>query len=109
MYECILCACCTASCPSYWWHGDKYLGPAVLMQAYRWMIDSRVGIYDTVRTTVLNQMDGWSLVIKSFEVLVEGNGTVLFIIHVFFDRIIIRMKDWRCWTIITASTLAIRS
>ncbi|XP_046850110.1 succinate dehydrogenase [ubiquinone] iron-sulfur subunit, mitochondrial-like [Xenia sp. Carnegie-2017] len=41
LYECILCACCTTSCPSYWWHGDKYLGPAVLMQAYRWMIDSR--------------------------------------------------------------------
>jgi len=41
LYECILCACCSTSCPSYWWHGDKYLGPAVLMQAYRWMIDSR--------------------------------------------------------------------
>ncbi|XP_028394213.1 succinate dehydrogenase [ubiquinone] iron-sulfur subunit, mitochondrial-like [Dendronephthya gigantea] len=41
LYECILCACCTTSCPSYWWHGEKYLGPAVLMQAYRWMIDSR--------------------------------------------------------------------
>merc|ERR1711971_129236 len=40
-YECILCACCSTSCPSYWWNGDKYLGPAVLMQAYRWMIDSR--------------------------------------------------------------------
>jgi succinate dehydrogenase (ubiquinone) iron-sulfur subunit len=41
LYECILCACCSASCPSYWWNQDKYLGPAVLMQAYRWMIDSR--------------------------------------------------------------------
>ena len=42
MYECILCACCTTSCPSYWWNGDKgYLGPAVLMQAYRWIEDSR--------------------------------------------------------------------
>jgi succinate dehydrogenase (ubiquinone) iron-sulfur subunit len=41
LYECILCACCTTSCPSYWWNPDKYLGPAVLMQAYRWMIDSR--------------------------------------------------------------------
>merc|ERR1711974_333865 len=41
LYECVLCACCSTSCPSYWWHGDKYLGPAVLMQAYRWMIDSR--------------------------------------------------------------------
>jgi len=41
MYECILCACCSTSCPSYWWNSDKYLGPAVLMQAYRWIIDSR--------------------------------------------------------------------
>ncbi|KAG9510672.1 Succinate dehydrogenase [ubiquinone] iron-sulfur subunit, mitochondrial, partial [Fragariocoptes setiger] len=41
LYECILCACCSTSCPSYWWNGDKYLGPATLMQAYRWVIDSR--------------------------------------------------------------------
>jgi len=41
LYECILCACCSTSCPSYWWNEDKYLGPAVLMQAYRWMADSR--------------------------------------------------------------------
>ncbi|KAK2701222.1 succinate dehydrogenase [ubiquinone] iron-sulfur subunit, mitochondrial-like [Artemia franciscana] len=41
LYECILCACCSTACPSYWWNGDKYLGPAVLMQAYRWIIDSR--------------------------------------------------------------------
>ncbi|KXS17480.1 succinate dehydrogenase complex subunit B [Gonapodya prolifera JEL478] len=41
LYECILCACCSTSCPSYWWNSDVYLGPAVLMQAYRWMIDSR--------------------------------------------------------------------
>jgi succinate dehydrogenase (ubiquinone) iron-sulfur subunit len=41
LYECILCACCSTSCPSYWWNADKYLGPAVLMQAYRWMVDSR--------------------------------------------------------------------
>jgi len=41
LYECILCACCSTSCPSYWWNADKYLGPAVLMQAYRWIIDSR--------------------------------------------------------------------
>ena len=40
-YECIMCACCSTSCPSYWWNGDKYLGPAVLLQAYRWIIDSR--------------------------------------------------------------------
>ncbi len=41
MYECILCACCSTSCPSYWWSADQYLGPAVLMQAYRWIEDSR--------------------------------------------------------------------
>ena len=41
LYECILCACCSTSCPSYWWNGDKYLGPAALLQAYRWIIDSR--------------------------------------------------------------------
>ena len=41
LYECILCACCSSSCPSYWWNQDKYLGPAILLQAYRWLIDSR--------------------------------------------------------------------
>ncbi len=41
MWECILCFCCTTSCPSYWWNGDRYLGPAVLLQAYRWIADSR--------------------------------------------------------------------
>jgi len=41
LYECILCACCQTSCPSYWWNGDRYLGPAVLLQAYRWIADSR--------------------------------------------------------------------
>ncbi len=41
LYECILCACCSTSCPSYWWNGDRYLGPAALLQAYRWIIDSR--------------------------------------------------------------------
>jgi len=41
LYECILCACCTTSCPSYWWNSDRYLGPAVLLHAYRWLIDSR--------------------------------------------------------------------
>ncbi|MEP1441700.1 MAG: succinate dehydrogenase iron-sulfur subunit [Hyphomicrobiales bacterium] len=41
LYECILCACCSTSCPSYWWNDDRYLGPAVLLQAYRWLIDSR--------------------------------------------------------------------
>jgi succinate dehydrogenase / fumarate reductase iron-sulfur subunit len=41
LYECILCACCSTSCPSYWWNGERYLGPAVLLQAYRWLIDTR--------------------------------------------------------------------
>jgi succinate dehydrogenase / fumarate reductase iron-sulfur subunit len=41
LYECILCACCSTSCPSYWWNEDKYLGPAVLLQANRWLADSR--------------------------------------------------------------------
>jgi succinate dehydrogenase/fumarate reductase iron-sulfur protein len=41
LYECILCACCSTSCPSYWWNQEKYLGPAILLQAYRWIADSR--------------------------------------------------------------------
>jgi len=41
LYECILCACCSTSCPSYWWNGDRYLGPSILLQAYRWIVDSR--------------------------------------------------------------------
>ena len=39
--ECILCACCSTSCPSYWWNSDRYLGPAILLQSYRWIVDSR--------------------------------------------------------------------
>jgi len=41
LYECILCACCSTSCPSYWWNSEEYLGPAVLLQSYRWLVDSR--------------------------------------------------------------------
>ena len=41
LYECVLCACCSASCPSYWWNYNKYLGPAILLQSYRWLADSR--------------------------------------------------------------------
>ena len=41
LWECVLCFCCTTSCPSYWWNGDRYLGPAILLQAYRWIADSR--------------------------------------------------------------------
>lgn len=58
LYECILCACCSSACPSYWWNSDKYLGPAILMQAYRWIIDSR----DTATEERLNQLtDPFSL------------------------------------------------
>ena len=53
LYECILCACCSTSCPSYWWNGDRYLGPAILLQAYRWLADSR----DNDTDTRLAQMD----------------------------------------------------
>lgn len=41
LYECILCACCSTACPSYWWNSDRYMGPAALLQAYRWIADSR--------------------------------------------------------------------
>src|SRR3546814_1093627 len=41
LYECILCACCSTACPSYWWNSDRFLGPAILLQAYRWIADSR--------------------------------------------------------------------
>jgi len=41
LWECILCFCCSTSCPSYWWNGERYLGPAILLQAYRWLSDSR--------------------------------------------------------------------
>jgi succinate dehydrogenase / fumarate reductase iron-sulfur subunit len=41
LWECVLCFCCSTSCPSYWWNGERYLGPAVLLQAYRWIVDSR--------------------------------------------------------------------
>jgi succinate dehydrogenase / fumarate reductase iron-sulfur subunit len=41
LWECILCACCSTSCPSYWWNSERYLGPAALLQAYRWIADSR--------------------------------------------------------------------
>lgn len=53
MYECILCACCSSACPSYWWNSDKYLGPAVLQQAFRWIDDSR----DEYTQERLEQMD----------------------------------------------------
>jgi succinate dehydrogenase / fumarate reductase iron-sulfur subunit len=41
LYECVMCACCSTACPSYWWNSDRYLGPAALLHAYRWVSDSR--------------------------------------------------------------------
>ena len=41
LWECILCFCCTAGCPSWWWNGDRFLGPAILLQAHRWIVESR--------------------------------------------------------------------
>jgi len=41
LYECVMCACCSSACPSYWWNADRYLGPATLLHAYRWVVDSR--------------------------------------------------------------------
>lgn len=53
LYECILCACCTTSCPSWWWNPDKYVGPAGLLNAYRFLVDSR----DTATTERLSNLD----------------------------------------------------
>ena len=53
LWECVLCFSCSTSCPSYWWNGDKYLGPAVLLQAYRWIADSR----DDKRNERLEKLD----------------------------------------------------
>lgn len=53
LYECILCACCSTSCPSFWWNPDKFIGPAGLLAAYRWLADSR----DTAATDRLGNLD----------------------------------------------------
>jgi succinate dehydrogenase / fumarate reductase, iron-sulfur subunit len=53
LYECILCACCTSSCPSFWWNPDKFVGPAGLLQAYRFLTDSR----DTATSARLDNLD----------------------------------------------------
>ncbi|KAL7745432.1 hypothetical protein ACLKA6_015441 [Drosophila palustris] len=58
LYECILCACCQTSCPSYWWNSEKYLGPAILMQAFRWVIDSRD---ENTDERLCQLMDPWKL------------------------------------------------
>uniref|UniRef100_A0A1B6DT97 Succinate dehydrogenase [ubiquinone] iron-sulfur subunit, mitochondrial n=1 Tax=Clastoptera arizonana TaxID=38151 RepID=A0A1B6DT97_9HEMI len=58
LYECILCACCSSSCPSYWWNSPRFLGPAALLHAYRWVIDSR----DDGHEERMNQLkDNYSL------------------------------------------------
>lgn len=53
LYECILCACCSTSCPSFWWNPDKFIGPAGLLQAYRFLADSR----DTETSSRLSELD----------------------------------------------------
>ncbi|ATF10393.1 succinate dehydrogenase iron-sulfur subunit [Candidatus Enterovibrio altilux] len=53
LYECIMCACCTTACPSFWWNPDKFIGPAGLLAAYRWLIDSR----DTATDKRLSDLD----------------------------------------------------
>ncbi|WP_018954411.1 succinate dehydrogenase iron-sulfur subunit [Thioalkalivibrio sulfidiphilus] len=53
LYECILCGCCSASCPSYWWNPDKFLGPAALLQSARFILDSR----DQATSERLEQLD----------------------------------------------------
>lgn len=53
LYECILCACCSTSCPSFWWNPDKFIGPAGLLQAYRFLADSR----DTATVKRLGNLD----------------------------------------------------
>lgn len=53
LYECILCACCSSSCPSFWWNPDKFIGPAGLLHAYRFLIDSR----DTATDERLDELD----------------------------------------------------
>jgi len=53
LYECILCACCSTACPSYWWNPDRFLGPAALLQAYRFISDSR----DTAEGERLDELD----------------------------------------------------
>ncbi|EPT9248150.1 succinate dehydrogenase iron-sulfur subunit [Photobacterium damselae] len=53
LYECIMCACCSTSCPSFWWNPDKFIGPAGLLAAYRWLIDSR----DTATYERLSELD----------------------------------------------------
>ena len=66
LYECILCACCSTGCPSYWWNSDKFMGPAALMQAYRWIIDSR----DSKREERLRDLEGPFSVFRCHTIMV---------------------------------------
>ncbi|KAK3133195.1 hypothetical protein QOZ80_6AG0533600 [Eleusine coracana subsp. coracana] len=56
LYECILCACCSTACPSYWWNSEAFLGPAALLHAYRWVSDSRD---DYARERIQALSEGW--------------------------------------------------
>ncbi|KAK9319681.1 alpha-helical ferredoxin [Lipomyces orientalis] len=56
LYECILCACCSTSCPSYWWNQSEYLGPAILLQTYRWLADSRDHATEERKLALQNSM-----------------------------------------------------
>ena len=78
LYECILCACCSTACPSYWWNGDKYLGPAVLMQAYRWIIDSR----DTSTAQRLGQ-------------LTDPHSVYRYRFFIFYNEFTLHFRVWR--------------
>jgi len=75
LYECIMCACCSTSCPSYWWSGEKYLGPAVLLQAYRWISDSR-------------DEEKKEDVVRTFDDIKNKRGKLDFVVHAiaFSDR-----------------------
>lgn len=57
LYECILCACCSTSCPSYWWNSEEYLGPAILLQSYRWLADSRDERHEERKQALNNEMN----------------------------------------------------
>jgi len=57
LYECILCACCSTSCPSYWWNSEEYLGPAIFLQSYRWLADSRDERHEERKQALNNEMN----------------------------------------------------
>lgn len=65
LVECILCACCSTSCPSYWWNGERYLGPAALLQVYRWIVDSR----DEALDERLEQLDDTFKLYRCYTIL----------------------------------------